>query len=106
MGKLIFLFGSKQLDKLKYLSFRIHCFNNYRNNNCPDLEVSYLIECQQSSDQNKAQIRRKERLRNLDRCRQALETGVTLEPPTTSRESSGRIIIIEFIYLLITIVGF
>ena len=31
------------------------------------------------------------------------ETGVTLETPTTSQ---GRIIIIEFIYLLITIVGF
>ena len=90
-----------------------------------------MIECQQSSDQNKARIRRRERLRNLncevlnacevaksvcpstttDKSSTAVEevtktlteTGVTLETPTTSQ---GRIIIIEFIYLLITIVGF
>ena len=82
-----------------------------------------MIECEQSSDQNKAQIRRRERLRNLscdilpstttifsktstaveEVTKTLTETGVTLETPTTSQ---ARIIIIEFIYLLITIVGF
>ena len=80
-----------------------------------------MIACQQSSDQNKARVQRRERLRNLscevENCLSQLTTdksstaveevtktptgiGYTLEP------SQGRIIIIEFIYLLITIVGF
>ena len=78
-----------------------------------------MIECEQSSDQNKAQIRRRERLRNLEECLEELQpltstaveevtktltgAGGTIETPTTSQ---GRIIIIEFIYLLITIIGF
>ena len=33
------------------ICFRVHCFNNYAKNEiCPDLEVSYYIECSTKID--------------------------------------------------------
>lgn len=44
--------------------FRVHCWNNYGNNigqNCPDLEISYYIECSEEIDFNEIKNRRKKR---------------------------------------------
>ena len=52
---------------IKHHLFRIHCFNKYgknKNDDCPDLEVTYYIECSEKieneePDLEKSQMRRK-----------------------------------------------
>ena len=73
------------LFKIKY--FSIHCFNNYRNQTCPDLEVSYLIGCDEmSSVQNRDGTRRREQVSDFSCLKAPTETSTTArtELPTVA----------------------
>ena len=71
-------------------SLRIHCFNNYKNQKCQDLEVSYLIECVIPPEQNMA--RRRNRQNNFSCAKVAT--------------SSGKMAIMKLLYLTSIFVGF
>ena len=71
-------------------SLRVHCFNNFKNQKCQDLEVSYLIECVIPPEQNMA--RRRNRQNNFSCAKVAT--------------SSGKMAIMKFLYLTSIFVGF
>ena len=84
-------------------SLSVHCFNDWYTNPkiCPDLEVSYLIECKLSPEQNTVRMQRRDKQNDLNRCLNALNGAhVTMGPPSIGKTTS-----INFVYLMIIFVG-
>ena len=81
----------------------MHCFNNWYTNPkiCPDLEVSYLIECKLSPEQNTVRMQRRDQQNKFSRCINVLNNeDVTLAPTSIGKTTS-----INFVYLMIIFAG-
>lgn len=53
----------------KHDFFRIHCFNKYgknKNDDCPDLELTYYIECSKKIEQENLDLRPSRMRRKID----------------------------------------
>ena len=53
----------------KHHLFRIHCFNKYgknKNDDCPDLEVTYYIECSEKIETEDLDLKKSRMRRNID----------------------------------------
>ena len=104
--------------KNNLMSLRVHCFNNYENQKiCPDLEVSYLIECKLPLEQNPIRVQRRNQQNKLscaiNNTYATVPTIMNSTSPTmlsstvptllnsTSLTSNGRATSIKFIYLMI-----
>ena len=88
--------------------FRVHCFNNWgKNGQCPDLEISYLIECQMLPETSAVDKRGKIQQRSLT-C--AVENEVTTDSTadltytTTTSAVKNSLVTIYFVTFIITIV--
>ena len=86
-----------------YVSLSVHCFNNYNDQTiCPNLEVSYLIECKIPPEQNTVQIQRRNRQNNFSCAINAHVTAPIGE--TTTASSISKTTTINFVYLMIIFV--
>ena len=86
------------------MSLSVHCFNNYKNQTtCPDLEVSYLIECKIPPEQNTVRIQRRNRKNNFS-CAINAHVTVPTSSKTTNVPTSGKTTTINYVYLMIIFV--
>ena len=110
-------------EKIIYqFSLSVHCFNNYENQKiCPDLEVSYLIECKLPLEQNTVRIQQRNQKNKfscaINNANSTVPTMLNSTSPTllsstvpsllnsTSLTSNGRATSIKFMYLMIIFVG-
>ena len=49
--------------------FRVHCFNKYgknKNSDCPDLEVTYYIECSEKIEKEDLELKKSRTRRQID----------------------------------------
>ena len=100
----------------------MHCFNNYESQKiCPDLEVSYLIECKLPLEQNTVRIQQRNQKNKfscaINNANSTVPTMLNSTSPTmlsstvptllnsTSRTSISKAASIKFMYLMINFVG-
>ena len=91
---------------IKHRLFRIHCFNKYgkhKNDNCPDLEVTYYIECSEKEDLGLRESRMRREIEVPIICQQESidisipekittglqEIAITTKTPNTSNQSAA-----------------
>ena len=82
-----------------YGIFRVHCFHDYHNQNCQDLEIKYLVQC---DNWQESQRKRRFYRRNVPKeLKCPYEPHVTYSPPS----SADKIPSIMFIYLVTAVFG-
>ena len=91
------------------LSFRVHCFNNnFGNQQCPNLEISYLLQCHKLPDSLKVHNkyeRSKYEKANI-KCKTLPHVTYPLPETTTLAVSTGKMPSFMFLHLLTTVLAF
>ena len=91
-----------------YNFFRVHCFNanhsHLENKQCPDLEISYLVHCQNSPESRLVQLRKRYENFKIS-CKAQPHVTHFFPETTTSITSTGKIPSLFYLYLLTTLLG-
>ena len=91
--------STSDFDRINVI-FRVHCFNDYRNQTCLDLEISYLVQCDNwQESQRKRTFRRRDVTKEIE-CPH--RPHVTYSPLS----SADKIPSIKFIYLVTAVFAY